>query len=162
MYLIDANALIEAKNRYYAFDIAPGFWDWLDTAHGDGLAGSIDAVRSELLEGSDELSAWAHARKDFFLPMDEAGTKQFGPLTAWVSSQKFTAAAQAEFAGDQADYQLVAYAKAHGHTIVTHELSEPLRRNRVKIPDACIALGVDYTTPFDMLRQSNATLGLET
>ncbi|PMD04330.1 DUF4411 family protein, partial [Brevibacterium paucivorans] len=26
MYLLDANVLIEAKNRYYAFDIAPGFW----------------------------------------------------------------------------------------------------------------------------------------
>lgn len=31
-YLIDANVLIEAKNRYYAFDIAPGFWKWLDRA----------------------------------------------------------------------------------------------------------------------------------
>ena len=29
MFLIDANVLIEAKNRYYAFDIAPGFWYWL-------------------------------------------------------------------------------------------------------------------------------------
>ncbi|MFC2625050.1 MAG: DUF4411 family protein [Propionibacterium acidifaciens] len=25
MFLVDANVLIEAKNRYYAFDIAPGF-----------------------------------------------------------------------------------------------------------------------------------------
>lgn len=25
MYLLDSNVLIEAKNRYYAFDIAPGF-----------------------------------------------------------------------------------------------------------------------------------------
>ena len=24
MYLLDTNVLIEAKNRYYAFDIAPG------------------------------------------------------------------------------------------------------------------------------------------
>lgn len=29
-YLVDANVLIKAKNRYYAFDIAPGFWKWLD------------------------------------------------------------------------------------------------------------------------------------
>jgi hypothetical protein len=25
MYTIDSNVLIEAKNRYYAFDLAPGF-----------------------------------------------------------------------------------------------------------------------------------------
>lgn len=44
MYLIDANVLIEAKNRYYAFDIAPGFWAWLDQAHRQSLACSIDAM----------------------------------------------------------------------------------------------------------------------
>jgi hypothetical protein len=162
MFLIDANALIEAKNRYYAFDIAPGFWDWLDAAHSSGTACSIDAVRSELLEGADELAEWARARKDFFRPIDEATIRQFGPLTSWVTTRNFTAAAQAEFAGDQADYLLIAYGKAHGHTVVTHELSEPLRRNKVKIPDACIGLGVAFATPFDMLRQSSATLRLET
>ncbi|MCG7301294.1 DUF4411 family protein [Brevibacterium ravenspurgense] len=46
MYLLDANVLIEAKNRYYAFDIAPGFWDWLHQAHLQSLACSIEAVRS--------------------------------------------------------------------------------------------------------------------
>lgn len=28
-YLIDSNAFIESKNRYYAFDICPGFWDFM-------------------------------------------------------------------------------------------------------------------------------------
>ncbi|MGO2111565.1 MAG: DUF4411 family protein [Pseudoclavibacter sp.] len=27
MYLVDASVLIEAQNRYYAFDITPGFWN---------------------------------------------------------------------------------------------------------------------------------------
>lgn len=35
-YLVDANVLIKAKNRCYAFDIAPGFWKWLDQAHAQG------------------------------------------------------------------------------------------------------------------------------
>ena len=39
-YLVDANVLIEAKNRYYAFDIAPGFWKWLDQAHAQGTVSS--------------------------------------------------------------------------------------------------------------------------
>ena len=43
MYLLDTNVFIEAKNRYYAFDIAPGFWTWLDTAHQKSLACSIEA-----------------------------------------------------------------------------------------------------------------------
>ena len=35
-YLVDTNVLIEAKNRYYAFDIAPGFWKWLNQEHAQG------------------------------------------------------------------------------------------------------------------------------
>lgn len=160
MYLIDANALIEAKNRYYAFDIAPGFWTWLDRAHESGIACSIDAVRDELLDGSDELADWARSRKDFFRPIDDAAAAQFGPLTSWVMSKDFTAAAKAGFTGDHADYLLVAFGKAHGHVVVTHELSEPNRKNRVKIPDACMALGASFTSPFEMLRASGATLEL--
>ena len=33
MYLIDSNVFIEAKNRYYAFDIAPGFWESVSYTH---------------------------------------------------------------------------------------------------------------------------------
>lgn len=70
MYLLDANVLIEAKNRYYAFDIAPGFWVWLDLAHQQSLACSIKAVRDELLDGNDELADWARANTSFFRAID--------------------------------------------------------------------------------------------
>lgn len=39
MYLLDTNVLIEAKNRYYAFDLAPGFWAWIGEAHRQGVTG---------------------------------------------------------------------------------------------------------------------------
>ncbi|WP_448218276.1 DUF4411 family protein [Endozoicomonas sp. 2B-B] len=29
-YLLDANTFIQAKNQYYAMDICPGYWDWLE------------------------------------------------------------------------------------------------------------------------------------
>lgn len=32
-YLLDANVLMEAARRYYAFDIAPGFWQALIQLH---------------------------------------------------------------------------------------------------------------------------------
>lgn len=32
-YLLDANTLIEAKNRYYQMSICPGYWDWLHKAN---------------------------------------------------------------------------------------------------------------------------------
>jgi hypothetical protein len=39
-YLLDANVFIEAKNRYYGLDFAPGFWDWLTRRCSAGLVQS--------------------------------------------------------------------------------------------------------------------------
>jgi hypothetical protein len=40
MYLVDADVFIEAKNKHYAFDVVPGFWDWLLAANADGMVES--------------------------------------------------------------------------------------------------------------------------
>lgn len=42
-YLLDANTLIEAKNRYYQMHICPGYWDWLIKAN---RAGEVNSIRS--------------------------------------------------------------------------------------------------------------------
>jgi len=160
MYLLDSSVLIEAKNRYYAFDIAPGFWAWLDHAHAHGLACSIEAVRDELLAGNDELAEWARQHPDFFRALDQGTTRHFGPLTAWAGSRDFTPAAIAAFTGSAADYLLVAYAKEHEHVLVTHERPDPNAKARIFIPDACIALGVEYADTFKMLRETGAHLDL--
>ena len=52
MFIVDANVLIEAKNRYYSFDIAPGFWHWLEKACSRGVVCSIERIPEELLQGS--------------------------------------------------------------------------------------------------------------
>ncbi|MGY4904542.1 DUF4411 family protein [Streptomyces sp. 900116325] len=161
MYLVDSNVLIEAKNRYYAFDIAPGFWAWLDHAHINSLACSIAPVRDELIQGGDELADWAQSHSDFFRPIDAEATTHFGPLTQWTYTRPYTAAAVTEFLTNTADFFLVAYARAHKHTLVTHEQPRPDSRKRVLIPDACNALGVTYSNTFVMLRNAQARLDLK-
>lgn len=156
MYLLDANVLIEAKNRYYAFDIAPGFWAWMDYAHNTGLVGSIEAVKHELESGDDELTDWARGHQSFFQPSDPATVMQFRDLTEWANSVGYTPAALNLFTSDQADYLLVAHARAHNHTLVTHETPGTHSRRRIKIPDACKAMGVDCMDTFEMLRKAKA------
>ncbi|MCB0916518.1 MAG: DUF4411 family protein [Actinobacteria bacterium] len=160
MYLVDSSVLIEAKNRYYAFDFAPGYWEWLERAHVAGQICSIEAVKQELVDGQDELAGWATNHPDFFLPIDQATTQHFGPLTAWAASRQFRPAALAKFTGNDADYLLVAFARAHGHVVVTHEQPDPAAKKNVKIPDACAAMGVDFTNAFDVLRRTGAMLVL--
>ncbi|QQM67411.1 DUF4411 family protein [Actinomyces weissii] len=158
MYLLDANVLIDAKNRYYAFDIAPGFWAWLDGVLVGGRACSIKAVYDELVLGNDELSKWARDHKSFFKPVDQHVVRYFQPLSAWAASQSFTQAALNAFAADAADYLLVAFGAAYQCTVVTNERPDPKSHKRVKIPDACNALEVAWDTPWNMLRATGAVL----
>lgn len=161
MYLLDANVLIEAKNRYYAFDIAPGFWKWLERAHALGEVCSIEAVRDELIGGADELSDWAKTNGSFFQAIDSATVACFPALSTWAASRPFTQAALAEFAGNQADFQLVAHARGHNLVLVTHESSDLNSRKRVKIPDACAAIGATCMNPFEMMRITGVKLTLD-
>lgn len=65
-YLLDTNTLIQAKNEYYAFDLCPGFWDWLDEKNGAGTIFSVQAVKEELARGDDQLAQWAADRDTKF------------------------------------------------------------------------------------------------
>ena len=47
--VLDSNAFIEPKNRFYAFDICPGFWDFVAADFANGNAISIINVRDEIL-----------------------------------------------------------------------------------------------------------------
>ena len=159
MFLLDANVFIEAKNRYYGFDLAPGFWEWLDAAADAGAIGSVRAVGEELARGGDELADWARAHPAAFHEPDTAVAAKLSEVALWVNRQDYTPAAVGEFLS-VADYQLIAHAAAHGHTVVTHEQPQAGARKRVLIPNACVALGVDYCNTFAMLRSHSVQIDL--
>ena len=54
-----------------------------------------------------------------------------------------------------ADYYLVAHAHAHAFTVVTHEVAAETVK-KIKIPNACIGLGVTVMSPYEMLRIEKA------
>jgi Domain of unknown function (DUF4411) len=155
VYLLDANIFITAKNLHYGFDFVPAFWEWIDHGHTAGILCSTDKVRQELAAGADELSTWVGKRSAFFLSPDAETLPSLQAVSQWATSRDFTPAAIAEFLG-VADFELVAYAHAHGHTVVTHERPNPLSKRRILIPDACEAFGVSWISPYEMLRSSGA------
>lgn len=161
MYLLDANIFIQSNRAHYGLDIAPGFWDWIDAGHRGQVLLSIGPVGSEIAVGNDNLTTWAASRKNIFAPMDPACMTSLGLVSNWVvrAPVGFTIAAQSVFLAS-ADYQLIAYAHAHGHTVVTYERGEPNSKKRVKIPDACLAVGVPCIDPFTMMRSESVRLVL--
>ena len=72
-------------------------------------------------------------------------------VSAWANDQAYEPAAVSTFL-QVADYYLVAQARAGGHTVVTHEVPSASTR-KIKIPDACIGLGIKCMTPYEMLRR---------
>ena len=50
---------------------------------------------------------------------------------------------------------LVSSALAGHHVVVTHEVASPTLR-RIKIPNVCVGLGVEFVSPYQMLRREQA------
>ena len=154
-YLLDANVFIQAKNLHYGLDFCPAFWDWLIAQNAVGHVFSIERVGDEIEAVGDELAAWAASRgSGFFLKPDAAMLPNLGSVSAWASGQRYEPAAVSTFL-QVADYYLVAYALAHGHTVVTHEIVSASTK-KIKIPNACLGVGIKCMTPFEMLRHERA------
>lgn len=156
--ILDANVLITAKNWYYAFDVVPVFWDWIDDEAAKGTIASTDMVYDDLKNGGDDLAAWVKARRASMFHMDstaaEVATK-IAEQGTWIQSVGFKPHVHAEYMAC-ADPFIVGVAAAGSHCVVTLEAADPNRRKKVKIPDACKALGVTYENTFQMLKALGA------
>lgn len=160
MYLLDANIFIQSNRAHYGLDFVPAFWDWLDRSYAAGMVKSIKQVGSEIAAGHDDLTTWAANRSNLFVPLDASCGPHLTAVAKWANNHHFTQAAVSEFLS-VADYQLVAYARAHDMTVVTMEKPDPQRKRKIKIPDACNAMGVKWAGPFDMLRAEKASFVLK-
>lgn len=164
-YILDTNVFIQAKNLWYGFDIAPGFWKLIEH-HGGGKLVSLKCIKDELNQGraGDPLVDWVHDRAPagFFLPHDDAAVSgEYRAMMQWVmANPQFDAAAKAKFAAE-ADCFLAAYAKAHGPanwTVVTQEVYAPEARTKVPLPNVCRQFGVRDINTIQLMRELRAAL----
>lgn len=154
MFLLDSNVFIEAKNRYYAFDICPGFWTWMDHVVTGGDVYSIDRVRDELIGGNDDLATWVKARRgeQWFLDVSDDRTQQaFRQVVASVNAGNYKPHAKQHFLSG-ADPWLVAKAAVTGASVVTHEVFNAESRKKVPLPNVCQDFGVPFCDTYALLR----------
>ena len=154
-FLLDANVFIEASRRYYAFDIAPGFWDNLIQHAKNKQLLSIDRVKQELERGNDDLAIWA---KDNFYHYFVSTTNQqvvncYRQIMFWVQTHEdFNDRAKEDFA-NSADGWLIAHAMVENCIVVTEEVFKPNVKRKVPIPNVCIEFNTQFVNTFEMLRQ---------
>jgi Domain of unknown function (DUF4411) len=162
LYLLDANVLITAQNKYYPIEQVPEFWDWV-------LHHATEGVVKMPREILDEV---------------KAGRKEKDPLLDWLKAPGVAEALELDEEPDMALVQrainegyspnlteveieergrdpfLVAYGIAgHDRCVVTVETRKPAAapQNR-KLPDACDRVKVRCIDPFEF----NRLLGFRT
>jgi hypothetical protein len=157
VYLLDANVLIDAHNKYYAIDMVPEFWEWLLHA---ARAGEIGMP----LETFEEVRGGADAKKDLlneWLCRDEVGEALV--LAEDVDTDLLFQVMNA-YAPDLTDSEveqvgrdpfLITYglARPQQRVVVSNEVSKPSKqRANKKVPDVCRHVGVACCDTFAMLR----------
>ena len=163
VYLLDANVFMQAARQYYAFDIAPLFWQALLTQAASGRVRSIDRVKDEIDKGKDDLKQWANGgfHRWFESTGQDDVVEAYREIMVWAYNQsQYTNSAKAEFARhDNADSWLVAYAKARECVVVTHEQFDANVKRRIPVPNVCRAFDIRYDDTFQMLRALGVRLG---
>lgn len=159
VYVVDSNFFIQAHRANYPLDVALSFWAKVQQLAHEGKIISIDKVKDELYNKNDELEAWCKANlpDDFFKDSSEV-MHSYGQVISWAVSKsgQYNQNALNEFlSADEADAFLVAYTLADNvnKIIVTHEISSPNSKSRIKIPDVCIGLNARYVNTIEMLRE---------
>lgn len=162
-YIIDSNIFIQGKNFHYSFAFCQGFWDWVSDGHNQGVIFSIKKVRAELVKGdkTDEARKWAEKMPDgFFLEdtLDAKVMQAYSDVMQWSAKDRFYLPdARKKFSDfSKADAFLLAYAKAHGHIVVTQEYSNSEKKKEIPIPNAALKIGNIETIPIYELLKKHA------
>ncbi len=159
---LDADVLIQAQRYRFPFDLAPGFWEALESAGEAGNVVVVDSVYREITKTSkDELAVWLKERKEIFRTEDrDSGTQAaMGHLGKKIDSRRpaYTSTAKEDFFG-KADSWIVAHAMSQTVVVVTEEARAPKAYTKVKIPDACELVGVRCINTLELLRTMNLKL----
>ena len=162
-YALDSDVLMQAARNFYAFDIAPGFWNALIHHGEEGSIVSIDRVKAEVDRGNDELKDWAN--NDFHQSFESTNQddviEAYRRVMNWAYAEpRFTDAAKSEFAREtNADAWIVSYAIAFNENnaetkifVVTQEKFEPNIIAKIKIPNVCRVFDIKSVDLYQMLR----------
>lgn len=157
-YCLDSNVYIQSHRQEYAYDIVPGFWNWLDHLVEKQCIFSPSFVYKELTDNkaNDLLSHWVKERKSsgLFLDPDFEVQIRFSEIAEYVT--RSYDAKYSEIFLEKADAWVISYAAVHDFIVVTREALVSPDSKKVKIPNVCQVFGVEYVDTYTFLRNTGA------
>lgn len=163
-YIIDSNCFIQPHKTFCPTDVGVSFWNKIRELAETGVICSLDKVKDELYENSDELKEWLMSNVDdkfFFQFAGDDVVKKLQSIISWtMSSDRYYEKAKEKFLRmDKADIYLVAFASVNPNEwkVVSMEQPAPNNHTEIKLPDVCHSFGVSCIKPQDMFRELNQT-----
>lgn len=155
-YWLDADVLIQAANDAYQFDVAPGFWEFLEEQIANEQFCMPKEVERELSARDDDVYRWVRQQPDgFIVDQDAAVQTTYRGIADYVNNGPFGPGHKRGFLR-KADGWLIAHAQVVGGVVVTRETRAG--GDQVKIPNVCDQFGVQVINQGELLRRFNVRL----
>ncbi len=153
-YCLDANVLIQAWQKYYSPKFCPGYWEVLNALGAEGRVFIVEEVYNEITNTEDDLSAWLKASSIPVRKITGNVTKCLQDIYAKDPAHKMLV--DNTKARSLADPWVIAHALSEGATVVTKEEKvTALNSNKIKIPNVCDNMGLEWLNDFDFVAEMN-------
>ena len=157
-FCLDTNVFVQAWNGYYAMDFFPDYWESFDRYAQKGIIFSTEEVKREISTIDDELNNWLSSRGYFFKPIDEKVQEY---LEEVFKDERHHRLVDSVKGRSKADPWVIAHALAEHAIVVTKEESAPPNTSRIKIPNVCDDLGIEWINDYDLIRQLGLKFTIE-
>lgn len=146
-YCLEANVLIQAWKFYYSPKFCPSYWDVLNELGGASRIFVPYAVYEEVTRTDDELCKWLKQSRIEIKDVDEKVIQCLQAI--WAANPIHITLVDNVKGRSLADPWVIAHAMCEGATVVTKEEKvTALNASRVKIPNVCENMGVEWMNDF--------------
>ncbi len=148
-YCFDTSAFINSWRRLYPIDVLPSLWDRIDYLIASDRIKAPEYVLMEIARVSDELHSWVQTRPQMFVPalagIQTRVSHIINTYPAFLQERSPD--------GVWADPYVIALAQEQNRIVVTWETLADRNARRLKIPNICNALGVEWMNLLDLMRR---------
>ena len=151
-YCLDSNVLIQAWQKYYSPIYCPTYWDILNELGDEDKIFIPSMVYDEIVRTDDDLSDWLKKSKIKVKPITSDVTQILKSIYAADPSHKHLV--DNKKGRSLADPWVIAHAIKESAIVVTKEEKvTALNSKKIKIPNVCENMGVDWITDYKMVEQ---------
>ncbi len=149
-YCLDTNVFIQAWNGYYGYDFFPDYWNSLDKLALEGVVFATEEVKREIEEADDDLKQWLSTRQHFFKSINDKVQECLSEIFEDPTHHRLVDSVKGR---SKADPWVIAHAMAEGAIVVTKEEFAPQTTKRIKIPNVCENMGVEWMNDYSLIRE---------